>query len=237
MRRRSAAGVLSALAVAVFALGVGCRCSRTLPPTSTPNVVPSVRLYLVSTGAGALEPCGCVKDMLGGVDHFAALVASEAPSSPHRLVLGAGPMLFADPVLDAKKKSQDEWKANALFGVLHDTGFAAWAPGANDFALGAGWLGNLEGSKDVLVAANLDGLAARPARVIVVGGERVGIAGITLPRAGSDVPAVLGVGDAAPALERASKWLGEQGAHVRIALLAMPRGEALRLAEKITGFQ
>ncbi|HEX6764922.1 MAG TPA: multiheme c-type cytochrome, partial [Polyangiaceae bacterium] len=195
-----------------------------------------MRLYLVSTGAGAIEPCGCVKDMLGGIDHFAALVTSEAGSSPRRLVLGAGPMLFTDPTLDPKKKTQDEWKAGAFYDVLHASGLAAWTPGTNDFALGKDWLENLSGSADVLVAANLEGIRAKPARIVDVGGERVGIAGVSLPRfASGDAPA-LTIGDAKEGLERASKWLTEQGARIRVALLAMPRGDALRLAEKVPGF-
>ena len=54
----------------------GCR-----PPAGTPKEAggealrPTARLYLVSDLAGALEPCGCVKDQLGGMDHFGALVA------------------------------------------------------------------------------------------------------------------------------------------------------------------
>lgn len=190
----------------------------------------------MSTGAGALEPCGCVKDMLGGVDHFAALVASEAPSSPRRLVLGAGPMLFADPVVEPKKQAQDEWKAHAMFGVLRDTGLAAWTPGANDFALGTEFLAKLPGTAEVLVAANLEGFASKPARVIDVGGERVGIAGVSVPRFSADAQKGIAIGDPAQGLESASKWLTEQGARIRVALVAMPRGDALRLAEKVTGF-
>ena len=38
----------------------------------------SVRLYLLSAVAGALEPCGCSKDQLGGIDHLAALIASAS---------------------------------------------------------------------------------------------------------------------------------------------------------------
>ncbi len=237
MFRRSTATTLSALVLGALALGVGCRCSRTLPPTSAPDVAPSVRLYLVSTGAGALEPCGCVKDMLGGVDHFAALVASESTSPPRPLVLGAGAMLFTDPVLDAKKKTQDEWKARALFDVLHGSGLAAWTPGANDFALGADFLATLPNSANVLVAANVEGLRAKPARIVEVGRERVGIAGVGVPRSGSAGGAEPRISDPTEALTRAGKWLTEQGARIRIALVAMPRGEALRLAEKVSGFQ
>src|SRR6187399_3594740 len=100
MQRKSWALRLAGLCLVLLLLGAGCRCSRTPQPTSATGPAPSVRLYLVSSIAGALEPCGCVKDMLGGVDHFAALLASEASSSPRRLVLGAGPMLFADPTVD-----------------------------------------------------------------------------------------------------------------------------------------
>jgi hypothetical protein len=190
----------------------------------------------VSTGAGALEPCGCVKDMLGGVDHFAALVASESTSAPRALVLGAGPMLFSDPVVADKRKAQDDWKARALFDVARGAGLTAWTPGANDFALGADWLARLPGSADVLVAANLEGVPAKPARIVEVGSERVGIAGVTVPQVGKGVPRGLAISDPVQALERTSKWLTEQGARIRIALLALPRGEALRLVEKVAGF-
>jgi hypothetical protein len=190
----------------------------------------------VSTSAGALEPCGCVKDMLGGVDHFAALVASESISPPRPLVLGAGPMLFSDPAVAEKRKAQDDWKAQAFFDVVRGAGLVAWTPGANDFALGADWLARLPGSADVLVAANLEGLPVKPARIVEVGGERVGIAGVTVPHVGKSSPAGLTISDPVLALERASKWLGEQGARIRVALVAMPRGDALRLAEKVSGF-
>ena len=43
--------------------------------TSAP---PTVRLYLVTDLAGALEPCGCTKDQLGGIDHFGAWVKRRA---------------------------------------------------------------------------------------------------------------------------------------------------------------
>lgn len=174
--------------------------------------------------------------MLGGVDHFAALVASES-ASPRPLVLGAGPMLFTDPVLDEKRKTQDEWKARAMFDVLHGAGLVAWTPGANDFALGVDWLATLPKSADVLVAANVEGIRAKPARIVEVGSERVGIAGVTVPRSGAEANPALRISDPSEALSRAAKWLTEQGARIRIALVAMPRGEALRLAEKVEGFQ
>src|SRR5438309_2264604 len=43
--------------------------------------VPTLRFYLVSDLAGALEPCGCTKDQLGGVDHLAAWIHAEQPKA------------------------------------------------------------------------------------------------------------------------------------------------------------
>src|SRR5262245_28958135 len=88
-RRRRAAW-----AALVVAAAFGCR--RAEAPTQPPTA-PSVRLYLVSNLAGALEPCGCRKDMLGGIDHAAASIAAGRAEAPQRLLLAAGPTLFQEP--------------------------------------------------------------------------------------------------------------------------------------------
>src|SRR5262245_32344615 len=79
---------------------------------------PTVRLYVTSTIAGALEPCGCSKDQLGGVDHLAAYVAGQAAAAPAYIAVGAGPMLFLDPRLRSGDSTQDQWKAEALAGAF-----------------------------------------------------------------------------------------------------------------------
>src|ERR1700678_4579009 len=81
---------------------------------------PTVLLYVVSTVAGALEPCGCSKDQLGGVDHLAAYLTSQASVAPASAVLGAGPLLFLDPRLRSGDSTQDTWKAEALAGAFKD---------------------------------------------------------------------------------------------------------------------
>src|SRR6516164_9052357 len=81
---------------------------------------PTVRLYVVSTVAGALEPCGCSKDQLGGVDHLAAYLTSQAAAAPASLAVGAGPMLFLDPRLRSGDSAQDVWKAEAIAGAFKD---------------------------------------------------------------------------------------------------------------------
>src|SRR5438045_1328871 len=90
-----AAGV--SCAVAIAAAG-GCTGSgATGGPASTTvssqvaSTAPSIRLYLLSNVAGALEPCGCSKDQLGGAAHFAAFLAAEKPKAPNSVIVGAGP--------------------------------------------------------------------------------------------------------------------------------------------------
>jgi len=183
----------------------------------------------VSSVAGALEPCGCVNDMLGGVDHFAALLAHDPTRA--RLVLGAGPLLFRDPTLDAKQRAQDVIKARALGDVMSGLGLVGWAPAANDWAGGAEVLTEVAGRRLDVFAANL-GEGFSKGRVLEVGGERVGVVGVSTPSGAVPVT----VGDARAALAAGAEWLTAQGARIRVALVAMPRGEALRLAEAVPGF-
>ncbi|MEP7121508.1 MAG: hypothetical protein ABJE95_11380, partial [Byssovorax sp.] len=61
----------TALAFAILAAGgvAACEGCRTPPATNGTTGVaagkPTLRLYVTSTIAGALEPCGCSKDQLG----------------------------------------------------------------------------------------------------------------------------------------------------------------------------
>ena len=97
-----------------------------------------------------------MKDMLGGVDHLAALVDKERALAPHSLVLGAGPLFFMDPKLDEKKATQSRWKAEALAASFRDLGMRAWAPGKNDWAAGADELGKLSGDQIDMLAGNVE---------------------------------------------------------------------------------
>jgi hypothetical protein len=212
-------------------------CRKTDLPTQLP-AQPSLRLYLASTLAGALEPCGCRKDMLGGIDHAAALLEAQAKDAPRRLVLAAGPLFFQEPELAAERRAQDVWKADAIAASLADLGLAAWAPGANDYAAGAAEFGRLTGLTRARPlgakagASELEGSGADAASTAVfdVGPYKVGVAGIGAGPAGS-TPA-----DAARALEQAAAALGNAGAQIRVALIAAQRGDGLRLAEKVPGF-
>src|SRR5580698_4980996 len=153
---------------------------------------PTVRLYVASTIAGALEPCGCSKDQLGGVSHLAAYVAAQAAAAPRSLFVGAGPMLFLDPKLRSGDATQDEWKADAIASAFKALHLAAWAPGANDWAAGADRLAKYRADAGaLLLAGNIvphdggeapmpPGLASTLVRE--VGGVKVGVVGVSDPK-------------------------------------------------------
>lgn len=214
-------------------------CDKSTPATTVPPKTPTLRLYFLGGVAGAIEPCGCVKDMLGGVDHAAAMIARESRDAPSTLLLSAGPLLFRDPKNEGPSSTQELWKAEALADAMRTLGLAAWAPGLNDWAAGAGELGRLsERTGATLVAANLQGGArARPTRVVEVAGFKVGIAGVSLPEEGGIPAPAVAAGDPRKALADALRSLDGIGARLRIALVAAPRGQALRLAEAVPGFQ
>ncbi|MGK3984975.1 multiheme c-type cytochrome [Sorangium sp. So ce136] len=201
--------------------------------TEASATTPTVRLYVLSTVAGALEPCGCTKDQLGGIDHLAALIESQRDEAPNRLVVGAGPLLFADPEVKTERTTQDAWKAEAMALAAKEIGLAAWAPGENDWALGAEALGKYkEQAGAAPLARNVEG--AQGVVVRDVSGVKVGLVGVSDPkgRAGA-YPAGVKAGPAIEAMKAGIEEAKKQGAKVLVGLAALPRGEALRLADNV----
>ncbi|HEX4473889.1 MAG TPA: multiheme c-type cytochrome [Polyangiaceae bacterium] len=232
--------LLSRLFVVVLgAAAFAASCHRQPARAVDASVAPTLRLYLLSTTAGAIEPCGCTKDMLGGIDHAAAFVAAGAKEAPHAVVLAAGPMLFMNPTIDPARKTQDQWKAEALSRAFAALGLSAWAPGANDWALGVDELSSLQKtSRADVLASNLSGATdgAKSTRVMDVNGVKLGLAGVSDPESPLGAPPGVVVGDAQAALARALADLKKQGAEVTVALVAADRGRAVRLADAVPGF-
>lgn len=231
--------VSASLALLLSALTMAASCHKAPETAATPPSEPTIRLYVLSTAAGALEPCGCTKDQLGGIDHVAAFLKSQAAHAPRAIVVGAGPMLFLDPKLEPSRATQDLWKAEALASSLGDLGLAAWAPGANDWAAGAAELTRLDAmSRADVLAKNLAGasFSGKATRVVESGGYRVGLAGVSDPTGPIGAPEGLTVSDPKAALESSLADLKKQGAQIFVALIAMERGKALRLAELVPGY-
>jgi hypothetical protein len=192
----------------------------------------------MSSVAGALEPCGCVKDMQGGADHAAAYVASQASVAPNALVLGAGPLLFMNARLDPARSSQASFKADALADAYKALRLNAWAPGANDWLLGEPSFSALAARSGASpLAANLKAATVQATKVVELSGIKIGLAGVSLPLVGGKPPAGVEPSPAAPAAAEALATLNKAGSQLDILLAAMPRGEALRLIEAQPGFE
>lgn len=202
------------------------------PPPSAEDA-PSVRLYLLSNVAGALEPCGCSKDQLGGADHFAAFVAAEKAKVKESFVLGAGPLFFQDPVLPGDGATQVKWKAEALARASNKLGVAAWAPGANDFAAGFEDFKKLQtDSKIQFLAANVTSDAPLASSTILeAGGTKIGVVGVAEPKIGAQTVTGVTIGSAEEALKKEVALVRGKGARIVVVLAAIPRGDALRLID------
>ncbi len=223
------------------AIGSGCNgCNSRNAKLPEAKQKPTLRLYALGGAAGAIEPCGCVKDMLGGVDHAAAYVSKQARTLPGQLVVGAGPMLFSDPAIEPERRAQAEFKARALAESFKDMGLRAWAPGVNDWALGSDQLAALgQASGASLLAANLAAPTVPVKSTVLerVNDTSVGITGVVVTTPRQELPDGAGFDQALGALRASLARLNEQGAQLKIALIAAPRGEALRLVERVEGFQ
>ncbi len=217
----------------------GCKGSGGVtPPVASAEAGgrrPSLRIYVLSTVAGALEPCGCSAKQLGGLDRLASFVEAERARAPS-VTVAVGPLFFMDPEPRAGQETQDEWKADALADGLARLGLVAFTPGQNDFGAGDPKLAALrERTHGALVLSNAPADAAGATRWVVreVGGYKVGFVGAFVPKSAAGRGG--GATDVAAAIEAAIAQARGEGARVIVGLFAMQRGEALRLVERVPG--
>jgi len=198
---------------------------------------PQARLYLVSDLAGALEPCGCVKDQLGGMDHFGALVTAEKKNAPAFTTLSAGPLFFMDMELAADKKVQEVSKAETIASTLKTLSLGALAPSRNEFAGGVEALTKArDASGAAILAANVKAASLpMPAhKIVTVGTLKIGVIGVAAPDKNEKAKAPLaGVESqpAIPAVKEAVAAVKKEGAQAIVVLAAVGRGEAKRIAD------
>ncbi|WP_394848309.1 hypothetical protein LZC95_12710 [Pendulispora brunnea] len=218
----------------------GCRTTSATGSAVAPEPAsPTLRIYIVSDLAGALEPCGCVKDQLGGMDHFAAWIASERSKAPNSVLVSAGPLFFLDPVLKDDKRTQDVAKATTIASSLAGLGLAGFAPGKNDFVAGPSELERFRNeTKGAILMANVGGEGVKPAWrgpvVREINGVKLGLLGVSMPdRAEGGSPAGITVSAPIDHVRADVTSLRAQGAQVIVALAAVGRGEAKRIADSV----
>lgn len=231
-------GLLTLLVMlAAVAACQGCR-STAGPDGAAPKggveAAPAARIYMVSDVAGALEPCGCVKDQLGGMDHFGALVTGEKDKAKAAGVVAAGPLFFTDMELAPDRRAQEVAKAETIAAAMRSVNLLGFAPGRNDWAAGVDQLKKLTAATGApLVAENLDAAPLSGVRWTKkrVGALDIGIIGVAAPEKSkmplegvTSTPATLAVKSAVVALKK-------DGAQAIIVLAAVGRGEAKRIAD------
>ena len=218
--------------VGVLSACDGCRpAGTTTPNEAAAGEPPTARLFLLSDVAGALEPCGCVKDQLGGMDHFGALVAESRGKVKAFATVSAGPLFFMDADLGPEKKAQEIAKAETIAKSLESLGLAAFTPGRNEWAGGPETLARLRDTCGApMLAANVQGAAgAVPWVVRDVGGFKLGVVGVAAPEK------VDGVSSTAPiaAVKEAAAAARKGGAQAVVVSAAVGRGEAKRIADEV----
>jgi hypothetical protein len=224
------------LGLAALCACEGCRTGggEGNTPRSGPEAVPAARLYLVSDLAGALEPCGCVKDQLGGMDKLGALVAAEKAKAKASGTLAAGPLFFLDLELAADRRAQEIAKAETIAVTMKALGLLAFTPGRNDWAGGAETLAKLAAASEApLVAANITAPSLTPVKWTKkkVGALELGIIGVAAPdKAKLPLEGVVST-PAADAVRPAVEALKKEGVAAIIVLAAVGRGEAKRIAD------
>jgi hypothetical protein len=234
-----ASGLLAAAVLPGFVACDGCRPKEQLDAGTAPiSATPTARLYLVSDFAGALEPCGCVKDQRGGMDRFAALLAAEsgtvhAPAA----ILAAGPLFYMDSKIVPVKAEQEKAKALAIAQAFQPgnrkdlPALLAFAPGVNDLAFGAADLKALSAASGATIVggAGAGGTAVGAVGHVVreVGGIKIGILGAAAatPDAGTD--------ELAATVKQELAAAKGEGAQTFVLLAAIGRGAAKRIADDV----
>ncbi|MDB4994872.1 MAG: Cytochrome c family protein [Myxococcaceae bacterium] len=240
--RPAAAATLLALAMLAGSVAAcqGCHATTNQPAVNEGEAqlgAPTIRLYIVSDLAGALEPCGCVKDQLGGLDHLAAWIEAERAKAPTSALLLAGPTFFMEPVLKDDHRAQDTVKAKTIAQSLKQLGVLAVAPGKNDWAAGPKAMTEIGSeSGGAFLAGNVTSAGQPLAGHVVreINGVKVGVVGVSAPdRAEGGAPE--GV-TASPAIEAVKAHVADakkEGAKVVVVLAAVGRGEAKRIADMV----
>ena len=151
----------------------------------------ALHLGLVYTGnvLGTIDPCGCVKNQLGGLARRATLMdrLRDESASSHVLYVDYGNLLFPLGGLREIERDQLVAKARLLVTAQAKMGMAAYTPGGNDLSGGFGTFQEIFSGIGVpVVSANLfdprTGEPLVPPSVVLdVGGVAIGVTGVSEP--------------------------------------------------------
>jgi hypothetical protein len=198
----------------------------TLAPLPEPDKL--VTIFFTGDVQGHVEPCGCTKDPLGGVDRLAGFLAEarKHPKAAGDLLVDAGDLLFEAAALEIDREAVID-RAGLIAGLWHDLGCAAAMTGPRDKPkngpdLSAGPLAALP---------RLDASDPAKRRVLKeVGGVPIGVFGAAASDSGA--PAA---DDPLGAARADVEELKKQGAKVIVALAYGGPKFGRELARKVGG--
>ncbi|MEE9384740.1 MAG: multiheme c-type cytochrome [Nannocystaceae bacterium] len=204
----------------------------------------TIDIFAFGRVLGAISPCGCTSDPLGGLAFMRGMLSARSlPSS--RLVLEPGSFLFPDPDGPETVRGTAAW-AQALkkATVLHGS-FASLAPnlvaglGPTDLSSPGGasavsqWpLPRVLGNLDPGAAGQWPGL--QPSRTVNIEGYAVAVTSIVDPAAvppGAGFPALR---DPLSAARDVARSFEQSAADLRVILVHGPRALAERIARQVT---
>jgi hypothetical protein len=135
-----------------------------------------------------------------------------------------------DDKLESERADQDRIKAETIARVVHGLDFAAFAPGVNDWADGKPALTKLATASGASVILGHGEDTAPFAGEVMreIGGVKVGFVGFGQGPAGQG-----GAANVEQAVARGVERAKQQGANVLVALAAVGRGEAKRIADAV----
>lgn len=194
---------------------------------------PSLRLVALTDPSGYLEPCGCQKRPLGGIDRAASRLAELGADGVPSLLVAAGDLFFetggghGDPApgLEKELRFQQDAQAETLADAFARLSLVAAVTGAADAAHDGALAAKLaERGRFALLQAG----AASERRMVERGGLRVGLFGLT-------GAAVADARAATASAQRQVDALRGEGAELVVALVAMDARTARRVAGGVKG--
>jgi hypothetical protein len=199
-------------------------CLAVALPSPARAVEVERRAVIFYTGSvrGALEPCGCTSDPLGDFARMTGVVRGAGRPSDV-LVVDAGDLTYPDAEVPERLAEGADLRAAFLAAELGRLPLGGSALGEMDLARGA------ERVVPKRLAANVGGApVVEPSRLREVGGIRIGLLGLADPA----VARRFGwkAEDPAEAARREAAELRRKGAEVVIALAAVDRSQARRVA-------
>jgi hypothetical protein len=205
--------------------------------TKTQSSSKSLRILITGDVSGTLEPCGCVKDQLGGLDRFATALL-DARRAHDGIFVEVGALFFPRPKFDATERDELLMRAETLAKGMRTLGLTAWAPGEADWALGEPTFEKLatDSGASARTEASRAGSQQPPAQgafVREISGIRVGLYALQA-QSTSLHP---GTRNLESQLASTADDLESQRVQLKVALIDAPMGAITRAVHQVHAFQ